>query len=100
MAKATVHKIFNQLVETKQLQIKTLSTAAHESLRSRLCKLFSKHKTVLTDLGLGDGTESLSICASFENGTGVSTFRIAPRKQEAPIEFEILESLGVEGEGA
>lgn len=90
---ARTSEIFNRLVEEKHIAVKTKTTISHESLRIRLVKLFSRHKIVLEDIGFDDGTNVLSVCASFNVDTGVSTFHIRRRKHKEEVQdYEIVEA--------
>ena len=86
-------EIFNRLVEEKHLVVKTGDFKSHDGLRIRLVKLFSRHKSVLEDIGFDDGTSILSVCAKFDPATGNSTFHIQRRQtNQIAREFEIVET--------
>lgn len=90
---ARVSEIFNRLVEEKHLVIKTDDFKSHDALRIRLVKLYSRHKSVLEDIGFDDGTSTLSVCAQFDVATGHSTFHIQRRQtNQVAREFEIVEA--------
>lgn len=90
---ARIVEIFNKLVEDHHIVVKTGDQKSHDALRIRLVKLFSRHKSLLEDIGVDDGTSILSVCATYQPDTGHSTFHIQRRKAlEASKEFEIVES--------
>ena len=90
---ARIHEIFNRLVEEKHIVIHTASISAHDSLRIRLVKLFSRHKDMLEDLGADDGSSVLSVCATYDVDSGNSTFHIQKRKSLlAEKDWKIVES--------
>lgn len=88
---AKIHEVFNQLVTDKQVKIKTTTVTAHDLLRTRLCKLFSHHKDTLEAIGFSDSSSSLSVCASFDADSGVSTYRLQLRKHSKEVTYEIVE---------
>lgn len=67
----------------------------HENLRTRLVKLFSRHKSTLSDIGYDDGSGVLSLCAEFTglDGSGTSVYKIDKRKEKNRIEYELIEEL-------
>lgn len=89
-AKAKIHEIFNKLVEDRKLLVRTSSKDAHENLRTRLVKLFSRHKKNLEDLDFLDGTEELSMCATYDETSGTSSYSVDRRKSAKVVEYEIL----------
>lgn len=93
-----IHQLFNQLVEKKELSVKTLTKTNHENLRTRLVKLFSRHKSTLTDIGYDDGTGVLSVCAEFLGieGAGTSVYKIDKRKAQEKVDYEIIELVSTE----
>lgn len=99
---ATSTNVFNLLVEKRELSVKTGSKSAHDSLRTRLVKLFSAHKKLLDSMGADDGSCSLSVSAHYELDSGTSTFHIKKAEKvvgKERIDYEILGDLGSE-EGA
>ena len=91
---ANVVRIFNQLVEDRHIVINTGNFKAHNGLRIRLVKLFSRHKNMLEDIGFDDGSSVLSLCASWNATSGHSTFHIQRRKQSVTLDFEIVKPNG------
>jgi hypothetical protein len=92
MAKAS--EIFNLLVEKGQLSLRIESKQQHDSLRTRLVRLFSRHKVLLGELGADDGSSALSVCASYSTDSKTSTFRIGKSTKsvgQETIDYEILE---------
>lgn len=94
-----IHQLFNQLVEEKKISIKTKTKTAHENLRTRLVKLFSRHKSTLTDIGYDDGSGVLSICAEFLAESGISNYKIDKRKEREKVEYEFIETPGCADNG-
>lgn len=90
---ATIHQIFNRLVENpgKEIQVRNKDKQAHENLRIRLVKLFSKHKSVLDSLGAADDSASKSLCADYQEDSGLSSFRIGNRRNSELTDFQIVE---------
>lgn len=78
-------------MEKKHLELKITTKTEHENLRTRLVKLFSRHKGNLSDLDYDDGTGELSLCAEFNSIGGVSVFKIDRRKRKEPVEYELIE---------
>lgn len=92
---ASVLEIFNRLVEEKHITIKTSNFKTHDALRIRLVKCYSRHKDLLRDIGVDDGSSSLSVCAMFAPSSGTSTFHIRRRKSSEEgqkLDFEIVET--------
>jgi signal recognition particle GTPase len=92
MSLSSIHKIFNDLVVNKKIEVKTETKLQHENLRTRLVKLFSEHKKTLKDIGAEDETSVFSLCGSFDSGRGISTFKLAKKRGAAEYEV-ILEDL-------
>lgn len=86
-----IHQLFNQLVEKKKISISTKDAISHENLRTRLVKLFSRHKSTLSDIGYDDGSGTLSVCAEFLAESGISTYKIDKRKRKETTEYELIE---------
>jgi len=98
---STVHNVFNQLVAspTRSIIIATDSLRAHDNLRTRLVKLFSRHKDLLTSIGAGDDDVRLSLSADFSADSGTSKFTIRIRRtkygdagEEGMKEYTIVSS--------
>lgn len=87
---ARIHDVFNQLIADKQVSIKTASKLAHENLRVRLCKLLSRHKFTMADIGYSDPDSVLSVCATFDGTNGTSTYSLALRRRAAATTYEIV----------
>lgn len=89
-----IHQLFNQLVEKKELSVSTKTKTFHENLRTRLVKLFSRHKSTLSDIGYDDGSGVLSVCAGYSSVDGISTFKIDKRKEKEKVDYELIEDTG------
>lgn len=90
---ATVHKLFNELIDKKKISVRSDTPVDHDNLRSRLCKLFSKHKIMLDELGADDGDSNLSLSADYNGTSKTSTFYIRRRRNRldsAEKTYEIL----------
>lgn len=90
---ANAKSIFDQLVEVGQLSVKTGSILSHDSLRTRLVKLYSTHKKLLDSIGADDGSSALSISGEFDADTGISKFfvRVAKKAFGKPrVDYEVI----------
>lgn len=93
---AKIKEVFNSLVETKSLRIRTGTKQEHERLRIRLVKCFSAHKKLLASIGASDDSDSLSLSATYFPDEGISNFYIRARQSRfgnsgtQEKEYEIL----------
>lgn len=87
---ASIHEVFNNLVADKQVKVNTKDSISHDLLRIRLVKLFSRHKATMAAMGFADESERLSMCASFDAVTGLSTFTTTKRRYRGTTSYEIV----------
>lgn len=90
---ASTQGIFDQLVEAGSIAIKTDSLRSHDSLRTRLVKLYSTHKKLLDSIGADDGSGALSVSGEFDPVTGISKFfiRVAKKAFGKPrVDYEVI----------
>lgn len=90
---AKIREVFNQLVDQTTIKIKTGSIKAHDSLRTRLVKLYSSHKKLLDSIGVVDDSGTFGVSANFDSDKGISTFHLrVPRSRfEGKIDYQIVE---------
>lgn len=78
-------------MEKKLLTLRTETKEAHEKIRVRLVKMFTRHKDTLAAIGYDSADGTLSLCARFEKDAGMSTFKIDKRKMPtSALDFEII----------
>ena len=89
---ASTQQIFNKLVADTSISIKTKSRRAHDNLRIRLVKLYSRHKNTMRDIGYDVSVDGFGVCASYSNDTGLSVFTLNTPRKSKPMDYQIVET--------
>lgn len=72
--------VFNLLLETQEVKLRSPSKSDHENLRARLCRALSKHKDLMATLDPDDPVLGLSVSADYDAASCQSSYRLAVRR--------------------